>query len=286
MSLLRRNVQLGPRLKTSSWRKVAMGTWTDAKDPSVYGTLEMEVDTTLDYLEKLKSETGVKVTLTHFVGIAIARCIHENPEINCVRRWGGLYQRKNVDLFFQIASDPKGKDLSGTVIRNADRLTCTDLAKQLEERALAVRDRGDQEYRRMKGTIGLMPGWFVGKFLDIGSFLLYGLNLWGSWLGSPRDSFGSVMVTSVGSLGLDVAFAPLVPYSRCPMVIAAGAAQKRPVVSGDQIRIATTIRICCTFDHRLIDGVHAAKMTKFLKEFFANPSREKEPPTAAAAILK
>ncbi|MBL7714300.1 MAG: 2-oxo acid dehydrogenase subunit E2 [Bdellovibrionales bacterium] len=276
MSLLRRNVQLGPRLKSSSWRKVAIGTWADAKDPSVYGTLEVEVDATLAYLEKLRAETGTKVTLTHFVGIAVARCIRENPSINRLQRWGGLYQRKNVDVFFQVATDPDGNDLSGTVIREADRLTSSALAKQLEERASAIRTKGDGDYKKMKGTIGMLPGWFVGKFLDIGSFLLYGLNLWGSWLGSPRDSFGSVMVTSIGSLGLDLAFAPLVPYSRCPMVIAVGAAQKRPVVQGDQVKVANVMRICCTFDHRLIDGVHAAKMTKFLKEFFANPELDRK----------
>jgi pyruvate dehydrogenase E2 component (dihydrolipoamide acetyltransferase) len=216
----------------------------------------------------------VKVTLTHYVGWAIARCIAEHPAINCVQRWGKLYPRQDVDIFFQIATDPSGKDLSGTVIRNADQKTPVDLAKELEGKSKSVRTQGDRDYAQMKGTIGMLPGWAVGPFLTLGSYLLYGLNLWGKWIGSPRDSFGSVMVTSIGSLGLDMAFAPLVPYSRCPMVIAVSAAKKEAVVREDgKIEAATVLRLCTTFDHRLIDGVHAAQMTKTLKVIFSNPSQ-------------
>jgi hypothetical protein len=51
----------------------------------------------------------------------------------------------------------------------------------------------------------------------------------------PKDAFGSAMVTHVGSMGLDAAFSPLVPYSRTPMLVAVGAAKPRPIAEGDRV---------------------------------------------------
>lgn len=271
MSILSRNVRLKPKLRISSWRKVAIGTWRDAGDPSVYGAIELDATRAQTWIEDLREKTGVKVTMTHFVGAAIARCIHRHPAINCVLRWGTLYQRESVDVFFQVATDQHGQDLSGMVIRNADQKSPVDIAREMEAKVVDIRERGDKDYKQMKGTIGKLPGMFVGPFLTIGGFFLYTLNLWGSWLGSPQDSFGSCMVTSVGGLGLDMGFAPLVPYSRCPFLIAVGAVQDRPWVIDGKLEIKPVIRLCATFDHRLVDGVHAAHMVKTLKAFFADP---------------
>jgi pyruvate dehydrogenase E2 component (dihydrolipoamide acetyltransferase) len=103
---------------------------------------------------------------------------------------------------------------------------------------------------------------------------MYTLNLWTPLLGSPRDPFGSCMITSIGSLGLDMAFAPLVPYSRVPLLIAVGAARETPVVRDGRLTVALISRLCVTIDHRLIDGMHAAKMAKTMLAVFANPEGE------------
>jgi len=274
MSLIASNVRYKRKLKISAWRKTAIGTWRDAGDPSVYGMLEIDVTHALAYLEKVKSQSGTKVTLTHLVGTIIARAIHRHPAINCVLRGGALHQRETVDVFYQIASDQHGQDLSGMVIKNADQKSIQQIAQEMEAKVQTIRSKGDIDYRQMKGLIGLMPGWLVGPFLTLGSFFLYGLNLWGSWIGSPQDSFGSCMVTSVGSLGLDMGFAPLVPYSRCPLLIAVGAVQDRPIVRDGQLVVAPVVRLCATFDHRLIDGMHASHMVKTLKACFLNPEQE------------
>src|SRR5689334_20441535 len=117
MPLIRRNVDLGPPLKISSWRKIAIGTWKTAADPSVYAIVDLDVAPALRYISRLSEKTGQKITLTHFIGKAMALVLEKHPSINCMLRMGRLYPRKSVDVFFQVASDFKGKDLSGTLIR-------------------------------------------------------------------------------------------------------------------------------------------------------------------------
>ena len=53
----------------SSWRKISLHTWSSPGDPSVYGTLELDMSRAQRYIEQLRTESGVKVTITHLVGI-------------------------------------------------------------------------------------------------------------------------------------------------------------------------------------------------------------------------
>src|SRR5688572_361276 len=100
MTLFQKNVDLGPPLKLSSWRKIAIGTWRTAGDPSVYAIVEVNVEPALAYIEKLREKTGQKITFTHFVGKSVALVLSKHPELNCILRFGKLYPRKTVDVFF------------------------------------------------------------------------------------------------------------------------------------------------------------------------------------------
>jgi pyruvate dehydrogenase E2 component (dihydrolipoamide acetyltransferase) len=136
-----------------------------------------------------------------------------------------------------------------------------------------IKQKDDRDYAKMKGTMGLMPGWIVGKLMDWTGHFLYALNLWTPLFGVPKDSFGSAMITNIGSIGLDMAFAPLVPYSRVPLLLAVGAANRVPVFREDQVTSATRLKLCVTIDHRLIDGMHAAKMSKEVENIFNHPEQ-------------
>lgn len=273
MTFIKRNVELGKPLKISSWRKVAIGTWKTAGDPSVYGFMDIDIAPSLRTLEKLREQSSSRITITHLVGKVVAETLRRHPDINCILRFGRLYPRKNVDIFFQVASDSTGEDLSGMTVRNADQKSLFEIAREMESRVQLIKQKKDQSFTKMKKTMGSLPGFFASFVLDFAGFFMYTLNLWTPLLGSPRDPFGSVMVTNIGSLGLDMAFAPLVPYSRVPLLITVGAVREEPVVRDGKIEIAKLLRLSATFDHRLIDGVHASHISKTLKEIFQNPEK-------------
>jgi len=274
MALFQKNVRFGRPLKLSSWRKVAIGTWNTVGDPSVYGLAEFDVTAVNQYINDLKTKTGKKITLTHFVGKAVAETIRRHPEINCSLRFGKLYPRKSVDIFFQVASDNTGEDLSGTTIRNADQKTTIEIADQMHQKVTTIRTKDDPDYKQMKSLMGLIPGFLTKMMINLSGFIMYTLNIWSPLLGVPRDSFGSVMITNIGSIGLDIAFAPIVPYSRVPILIAVSSVCETPCVIDGKIEIRPKVKLCATFDHRLIDGIHASHMSHTLKAIFKNPSKE------------
>jgi pyruvate dehydrogenase E2 component (dihydrolipoamide acetyltransferase) len=116
-----------------------------------------------------------------------------------------------------------------------------------------------------------MPSLFLNAFLKLVGFLSYSLNLDLRWMGVPKDPFGSVMVTNIGSIGLQEAYPPLVPYSRVPLLLAMGALEDAPVIEEGQIVVGRKMELCATFDHRVLDGAHAAVMAKTMRAWMENP---------------
>lgn len=274
MGLFSRNIHFAGKAKLSSFRKVALGTWRTVGDPSVYAELEYNVEPAKEYLAKVSAMSGKKLTLTHFVGKACAETIHRHPELNCILRWGTLYRRSNIDIFFQVASDTKGEDLSGTTVRNIDQKNIVEIADDMQKKVKRIRDTGDIDYKEMKKTMKMIPPWLSRYLLNFSSWIMYTLNLWTKMLGVPKDPFGSIMITSLGSIGLERAFVPLVPYARIPCLVAIGALRETPLVIDGQIVAKPVISLCVTFDHRVIDGMHASHMSKSLKKIFADPEGE------------
>lgn len=258
------NVELTP-MKLNAWRKIALGSWRTAGDPSVYGILEINAARLTERQKAWTARTGKKITLTTIVAKAMAVTLHHHPQINGLIRWGRIYHRKQVSVFLQTAVDEAGKELSGFVIVDAEQKSLSEIADEIAAKAAAIRQDKDPQFKKAKSSFGRLPAFLMRWVLDFMSFLLYTLNLDLRWAGLPRDPFGSVMITSIGSLGLDMAFAPLVPYSRVPLLIAVGAVKDQVVAQDGRPVIVPTFKLCATFDHRFVDGVHAAKMAKTIR---------------------
>jgi pyruvate dehydrogenase E2 component (dihydrolipoamide acetyltransferase) len=232
------------------------------------------MDEALRYLEAFRAKTGRRLTLTHMMARAVAGVLAEMPDANAVLRFNRIYLRKEVAVFFQVAmkDDQTGEiDLSGTTVREADKKSLLQLLDDFERTVDKVRKKQDKELEGTRSTFKAIPFFLLNTVLDALAFLAYDLNLDLRWAGVPKDPFGSVMVTNVGSLGLEAAYVPLVPYSHVPLLIAMGAVQQEAVVVDGDVSVATVMRVYATFDHRILDGSHAAIMSRTLKAWFERP---------------
>src|SRR5262249_19759423 len=151
--------------------KIAIGTWGPSGDPSVYGFMDVEAGPALEYIERLRKETGLRVTLSHFTGKAVAETLRRHPDINCVLRLGRLYPRKSVDVFFQVAGDERGEDLSGMVVFHADQKSIPSITREMEERVQSIKTKKDKSFTKMKGMIAWMPGFLVKYIISFAGFV-------------------------------------------------------------------------------------------------------------------
>jgi pyruvate/2-oxoglutarate dehydrogenase complex dihydrolipoamide acyltransferase (E2) component len=268
------NLKLVRSPRVSLFRKIAIGTWRTAYDPSVYGTIELRMDEALEYLEAFRACTGQKATVTHLVAKATAAALRETPDANAVLRWGRSYLRQDVGVFFQVAITDDGakeSDLSGFVVHHVDRKSLKEICEEFARAVEKVRARADLALEKTRQMMCRMPGLLTHWALRLSSFVAYVLNLDPRFLGVPKDAFGSVMVTNVGSLGLDIAYPPLVPYSRVPLLLAIGEVKERAVVERGAVVVGKVMNLSVTFDHRLIDGMHAALMARTLRRWIERP---------------
>jgi pyruvate/2-oxoglutarate dehydrogenase complex dihydrolipoamide acyltransferase (E2) component len=268
------NLELVRKDDVSSFRKIAIGTWRTAYDPSVYGTIELRMDAAIRYIHEFREKTGKKLTVSHLLAKAAAMVLKECPDANALLRWNRVYLRKRIGIFFQVVMTDEGAhkvDLSGATLYDVEDKSLAQIYDEFNDKVAKVRARQDPALERTRKSFLGIPYFALNFTLRLISFLSYTLNLDLTRMGIPKDPFGSIMITNIGSLGLDTAYVPLVPYSRVPILIAAGAVKDVPVVEAGQIVPAKVMRVNATFDHRFIDGFHASVMARVLRQWIEHP---------------
>ncbi len=63
-------------------RKVNAASWDWLNDPQILVTFQWNMHKADQYLEKKKNESGLPLTLTHFIGFCASRAIHNQPDFN------------------------------------------------------------------------------------------------------------------------------------------------------------------------------------------------------------
>ncbi len=268
------NLDLERKESLSSFRKIAIGTWQNAYDPSVYGTMEIRMDEAMRYLADFRKTTGKRLTVSHLMAKAAAAVLETCPDANAIMRYNRIYLRKRIGVFFQVVMTDEGHDkidLSGATLYDVEKKSLVEICDEFEKKVSAVRKREDPALEKTRGTFKAIPFFLLNFLLKTISFFSFTLNLDLRWAGIPSDPFGSLMITNVGSLGLDVAYVPLVPYARVPILLAVGAVKEKAVVHDGAIVVAKMMAINATFDHRIIDGFHAAQMSKVLRAWLEHP---------------
>ncbi len=264
------NIDIEKKQDLTSYRKIAIASWRHPRNPNTYAMLDLPVDPALEFLRAYSSDTPL--TLTHYVTKIIAHCLNKHPELNHILRMGNLYKRKQVDIFITtLLRGSKGKDVSGFVIRNADRRAISEIAAVCKSKAEDLRKNRDSENLKVQQLVNPISSLLLRPLLLIQEFLQFTLNISIPFLGMPKDRFGSAMVTDLSSLGIENAFLPLSPYSRCPLLIAIGKYRKIPIVQNDKVVAANSVIITITIDHRYADGSHASIIMRRFKKIFADP---------------
>jgi chloramphenicol O-acetyltransferase len=258
--------------KIHGWRKLAAATWGQPNDPQIYGDLEVDATEVLRFIEDARDATGVKLTVTHMAGKALAHALGEHPDLNVRLYRGRFVQRETVDAFF-IVSAGEGSELSGVKIVRADEKPVIEIAKELSQRAKRIRNDDDVEFGKTKKNLARTPHRLLHHAMRFSAWLTADLDLDLKKFGLPRQAFGSLMVSSVGMFGIGHAYAPLSPYYRIPLLVLVGEVLEKPAVVDGKIEARPHLNLAATLDHRYLDGFHAARLSRSTKAYLEDPKR-------------
>ncbi len=256
----------------SAFRKLAAAAWRAPNDPHIFGSVDVDMTAAEAFLRSYNARNGCKATVTHLVTRAVAMTLARHPEYNAKVGWWRLKIRSRVDIFCQVATEG-GRDLSGFKIDAADTRSVAEIAAALGGAAQKIRSGRDPAFDRSRRLFRALPLWAIRMLVGFLSFLVNTLNLDLPGLGLPRDPFGSAMVTSVGMMNVDTGFAPFTPVARCPLIATVTKVRQRPWVVDGRVEPRPILRLCGTFDHRIIDGYHAAEISTEVEELLERPER-------------
>lgn len=149
----------------SVWRKIAMASWRERKDPTIAATLDVDAGPVLDYIEQVRRATGVRVTPAHLVGRAAAKVVEALPGLNGRVVFGSFAPSPTIDGFFVVSlrTDPvagteaAATDLSGSVIREVDTKPPWVIASELARRAKMIRGDRDPQFKQAKTMVQNLP---------------------------------------------------------------------------------------------------------------------------------
>lgn len=258
-----------------TWRRVAVNAWTAPTEATIHGSLDIDATAALSYIEKLRISTGQKITISHLVAKALAMAIAKMPEANGIVARGRLFLRDDVDIFLQVALDG-GVSLSGATIRQADRKSVAEIAKELSEKVADIRAHRDDATEKTMDSMRRIPSRLLRPILRFLEWLQYDHDIDLKWLGVEKDTFGSAMVTNVGMFGLQQGFAPLFPLGRTAIVLLVGEVSDKPVAVAGQVVIRPMLGLHATVDHRVIDGYHAGVLASELRKVLLDPQTHME----------
>ena len=80
--------------------------------------------------------------------------------------------------------------------------------------------------------------------------------------------------------------APIVPFSRPPLIVVVGAGLERSVVDAGLVVARPMMTLGVTFDHRFMDGSHGCAMAQLFRESLDDPGRFDEPDRHVAAARR
>lgn len=243
------------------WRLVASTVFGPPKSGKLYGTMDVDITDTEEYIRS-ERKAKRKITITSVTIAAIAKTLAEDtPEINCFIRRGRIIPRDYIDVSTAVLLRG-GEAMSSVIIKDADKKSVLDIAIELREKALNARQGDEDEAMNSKHALAKIPWPFRKWVYQLIRLIIYGFGFKIKSLGISEKSFGSIIVSNVGTLGLTNSFPALMPMAKLPAVLAIGKIEKRPVVIRDNIEIRTILSGSAAFDHRLVDGIQIAKFVK------------------------
>jgi pyruvate/2-oxoglutarate dehydrogenase complex dihydrolipoamide acyltransferase (E2) component len=251
------------------WRVTSAAIYTTPTDSRVYGTLDIDVTDAKQFMKE-KREAGVKITMVHLATAVLARAVaFDVPEMNCFIRRGSVVGRKRLDVMVPVAMG--GEGVTSVIVRDAHARTVTSIAEEISGKAQRARGGEETKAAQNKYLLNRIPWPLRRPAFRFLKWITVDMGVEIRALGLSANSFGSFVVSDIGSHGLATGMTSLMPAAKVPAVIVLGKVEEKPVVRNGEIVIRTILPLTGTFDHRIVDGAQIGKLARGIKRNFRKP---------------
>ena len=243
--------------------------------------VEVEISAMERYVRQKRKEGLTGFGMTHVILASYCRAIAAYPAANRFISGQRIYSRGNDIEFLMTVKKEMTTDAPDTVIDL--HLTPYDTAEQvykkMNQAVSEVKNTPlDSSMDRAAGVVSMIPG----VVLKFGIWLLKLLDYYGllpKFLLEVSPFHGSVVFTSMGSLGIPPVFHHLYDFGNIPIFLAFGAKRRENVVQDDGTIISRKyVDMNITTDERTCDGFYYAAFLKHFTRILRRPEQLELPP--------
>lgn len=242
----------------------------------------LDLTATQAYLARWNADPSrPPLTLFHILLTGAARTLHERPRLNRFIAGKRVWQRNAVEISVSVIKT-KDDDADLTVVKQT-------YAPGLGLRASrAVIDAGTANGRAHARTasekevdlVTRLPRFVVSLLVALQRFADH-RNLLPASLIRNDPLYASLLVTNLGSIGIDAAWHHLYEHGTLGLFVAVGKAAPMAFVTPEsalEVRPGVTLRYA--FDERVADGFYAARSLDLLRQLVEEPWRLETPEDA------
>lgn len=250
----------------------------------------LSIDKIEEYIRK-KRQAGLKnFSVLHVLVAAYIRTVSKRPGINRFIAGQKIYARHDIEVNMSIKLEMT-LDAEDTMIklRFAPDATADDVyaAFTAEIEKNRKNAEGESSFDKTARILQYIPGLLLKFAISVLKFLDYFGLLPKALLGvSPFH--GSLVITSMGSLGIPPIYHHLYDFGNVPVFVAYGAKKQNVALAKDtgDVCMKKFLDFTVSTDERICDGYYFASALKVLRNILEHPDVLDAPPEAITEDIR
>lgn len=239
----------------------------------------VELSKLLTYLNGVRKESGLDITITHAVIKAVATVMSEQPGMNGCFLFGNFYPKKSPGVDISLAIDTSPKDSVMVKLVDADVKSLDYIADELQVKTKELRDDfkpnsevGDDSLK-MK-IVKRLPVFLAVEFDKLCKFIGNGLGLELPRLGISPYAYGNCTIIAwpngKAESDVDVALQPD-PSSDSPITITIGGIRTMSSLDQEKKLTGTSVlTVTCVIDSRMCSVIEARSFSTGVQTLLNN----------------
>ena len=232
------------------------------------------------FLREMRKKGYKSISVLHVFIAAYIRAIAMRPGINRFCSGQKIYHRNTIEINMAVKKE-MSLDAPDTMIKV--RFEPTDTITDVYEKFNAVVEKATAEgsntdFDKTARTLTRLPGILFRTTVRLLEFLDYH-----GWLPQAlldvSPFHGSMIITSMGSLGIPPIYHHLYNFGNLPVFISYGLKYHKNVMNANGVvEHRTMIDVKVVTDERICDGFYFASALKLIRKFVASPALLTTPP--------
>lgn len=236
-----------------------------------------------EYIKKKRQEGLSGFGVLHVLLGAYCRTVSQRPAINRFVNGHRIYQRGHVEVNMVVKPQMTAESEETTIkVKLAPNSTSDEIFNAFNKVVLENKDNGDGREENGIDKTARILNYIPRPILRFVVLILRLLDYYGllpSALLNVSIFHGSLVITSMGSLGIPPIFHHLYNFGNAPVFISYGAKYKKYVLDSEgNIQQKKFLDFTVSTDERICDGFYFASALKYFQSVIDNPMQLDNPP--------